>query len=100
MHWRFEAWLNRVPVSVDGIEFEAFLKYVSTLNGLVAYRTEWQIYAPMERLAGSIDFVAMGPLLDLWLFDWKRSKAVHVPPFGAHVGFCIRRQLTGNGTHL
>ena len=39
------------------------------------HRTEWQIYAAEERLAGSIDFTAMNDLGDLTIIDWKRSKA-------------------------
>ena len=74
MHWRFEAYLNRAPVDESGPEFTMFLKYVSTLSGLTAFRTEWMIYGDDERLAGSIDFVAEDAGGGLHLFDWKRSR--------------------------
>lgn len=47
---------------------------VQQLRGLRAFRTEWMIYAEQERLAGSIDFVAIDDKGELHLFDWKRSK--------------------------
>ena len=51
-----------------------FLKFVRTLAGLTAFRTEWTIYGEEERLAGSIDFVAEDKQGNLVLFDWQRSK--------------------------
>ncbi len=74
MHWRFEAWLNRVPVPEEGPEFTLFLRYVGTLRGLVAFRTEWTIFADREHLAGSVDFAARDAAGSLCLFDWKRSR--------------------------
>ena len=35
-----------------------FIRYLDSLHGLTAFRTEWTIYADAEILAGSIDFVA------------------------------------------
>eukprot|EP00959_Pyramimonas_sp_CCMP1952_P278884 5831152-Pyramimonas_sp.AAC.1 len=58
MHWTFEAYLNRVPVSDESVEFNLFSTFLRSLGGLVAFRTEWAIVAESEGLAGSIDFVA------------------------------------------
>ena len=74
MHYRCEAWLNRIPVDDISPEFTLFLGFVYSLGGLTAYRTEWVIYSEAERLAGSIDFVAIDCNGHLALFDWKRSK--------------------------
>jgi len=74
MHFTFEAFLNSCPVESDSVEFRLFLRFVSSLAGLSAYRTEWTIYGDEERLAGSIDFCAIDAAGELALFDWKRSK--------------------------
>ena len=58
MHLTFELWLNRDPVPMGGPEMALFQKFVRTLDGLTAYRTEWEIWGLEENLAGSIDFVA------------------------------------------
>ena len=70
----YQAWLNRVPADVESHEMTLFLKFVRTLEGLTAFRTEWTIYGEGERLAGSIDFVAEDKHGNLVIFDWKRSK--------------------------
>ena len=48
-----------------------FAKYINTLQGVNAYRTEWQIAGFEERIAGSIDFVARKRDGSLILVDWK-----------------------------
>jgi hypothetical protein len=53
-----------------------FLRYIVSLTGLTAYRTEWTIFGEEERIAGSIDFVALKETGELVLFDWKRSKCL------------------------
>jgi hypothetical protein len=58
MHLHFELWLNRKTFADSSVEFSMFLKFLSTLKNLTAYRTEWQIFGEEECLAGSIDFVA------------------------------------------
>ena len=74
MHFKFEAYLNRAVIEEHTTEVQMFLRYIATLKGVTAYRTEWTIFGEEERLAGSIDFVAKMPNGDLVLFDWKRSK--------------------------
>lgn len=97
MHWTFEAFLNGVRVCDDGPEMDMFKKYIDTLPGLVAYRTEWIVFAEHEDLAGCIDFVAMNEAGECELFDWKRSNRLRErydnpwqtmkPPFG-HLPDC------------
>jgi len=58
MHLTFEMWLNRDPVPEQSPEMKSFLEYITTLQGLTAYRTEWKIYGEEESLAGSVDFLA------------------------------------------
>ena len=80
MHYACEAWLNQVHIPQriqDTVEFRLFQKFLLQMQGLTAYRTEWVIYADQERLAGSIDFVAVNEDTgELTLVDWKRSKAM------------------------
>jgi hypothetical protein len=76
MHFTFEAYLNRMPIPEDGVEMGLFLRFLGWLEGLTAYRTEWTIWGDEERLAGSIDFVAITPQSTLVIFDWKRSKSL------------------------
>ena len=76
MHLTFELWLNRDPVPMGGPEMALFQKFVRTLDGLTAYRTEWEIWGLEENLAGSIDFVAQAEDGSLVLMDWKRCKCL------------------------
>lgn len=76
MHWTLEAFVNRAIHAPISPEFDLFMRMMPQFAGLVAYRTEWTVYADHERLAGSIDFVAKHASGELVLFDWKRSKAL------------------------
>ena len=74
MHHTFEMHLNRELIVDDSHEFQLFRQFLATLVGFTAYRTEWEIFAERERLAGSIDFAAKDVFGELMLVDWKRSK--------------------------
>ena len=74
MHWTFEAHLNQVSVHKESKEFQLFSKFLSTLRGLTAFRTEWAIFAEHEGLAGSIDFVTRDEYGNMHIYDWKRTK--------------------------
>lgn len=39
-----------------------------------SYRTEWRIYDPKLRLAGTLDYLTQDAAGDFHLFDWKRSE--------------------------
>ena len=75
MHFTCELWLNRCPTPMCSTEMDLFMKFVQSLGGLRAYRTEWEIFGDQEWLAGSIDFVAES-VVDgsLVVVDWKRTK--------------------------
>ena len=76
MHYACEAFLKnvRIPDSIASTtEFLLFRKFLSTMQGLTAYRTEWVIWGDEERLAGSVDFIAIDERGDLVIVDWKRS---------------------------
>ena len=74
MRYTLEAFINRAIPAPNSPEFVLFTRMMPQFAGLVAYRTEWTVYADHERLAGSIDFVAKNAAGELVLFDWKRSK--------------------------
>lgn len=82
MHLLCELVLNREPIpaaEVETLEMTAFFKYTREILieqlGVEPYRTEWEIFAEGENVAGSIDFVGRkrsdGKLV---LVDWKRTK--------------------------
>ena len=74
MHFQFELWLNRCPVEGHSQEMMLFLKYIKSLSGFRALRTEWAIFGETENLAGSIDCVLEDSHDNLVIIDWKRSK--------------------------
>ena len=76
MHWQFELHLNRCPVELDGPEMNMFIKFLRSLGGFTAFRTEWEIFGEAECIAGSVDFVAKAANGSLLLVDWKRSKSI------------------------
>ena len=94
MHLQFEMYLNAMPSDLDNPEGRLLLRYLSTLRGYTAYRTEWQIYAEDLRLAGSIDFIAMKADGTVLLVDWKRSKGL------SHKYSNTFGQMTGDLRHL
>lgn len=76
MHQQFEYYLNRGVVDCAGPEMSSLLKYLSTLVGWCAYRTEWMIFGSDEWLAGCIDFAAIDASGSMMLVDWKRSRGL------------------------
>ena len=69
------------------------LRFIATLKGLTAFRTEWMIFGEEERLAGSIDFVATDAAGELTLFDWKRSRGLQNKYPGHGLCHAIRQML-------
>ena len=79
MHYSCEAFLNNVhiPERIESTtEFQLFRKFLLSMQNLTAYRTEWVIFGDEERLAGSVDFIAIEEGGDLVVVDWKRSKGM------------------------
>ena len=77
MHSMIEHMLNGykiIPGPMRG-EMESIIKYLSQLENVEVYRTEWCICAPNEDLAGSIDLVMKDKDSNTFhIFDWKRSE--------------------------
>ena len=92
MHLQCELWLNRDGADLSSPEMVLFLRYVRERlvpNHVVAYRTEWEVFAESMDLAGSIDFVGLvtegRDVGALWVVDWKRAKQLRskdLHPFG------------------
>lgn len=76
IHHLLELHLNRVSVREQIPEMELFFKFLATLRGYSAYRTEWEIFGVEENLAGSIDFVASSSDGFYMIVDWKRTKGL------------------------
>lgn len=75
-HYMMELWMNSEACRTDQPEVKIGLAFVEKQlapNQIKAYRTEWEIYATEEDVAGSVDFVGVLPNGDLVIVDWKRS---------------------------
>jgi hypothetical protein len=75
-HYQMELWMNSDPSRVHQPEAQVGLGFVRdqlAANGIRAYRTEWEICAEAESVAGSVDFVGVLPDDTLVIVDWKRS---------------------------
>ncbi|OLP88805.1 hypothetical protein AK812_SmicGene29789 [Symbiodinium microadriaticum] len=77
MHSMIEHMLNGyniIPGPMRG-EMESIIKYLSHLENVEVYRTEWCICAPNEDLAGSIDLVMKDKDSNTFhIVNWKRSE--------------------------
>ena len=77
MHSNIEAFLNCGSIRPCTVELSKAVDFFRSFfleRGLTLYRTEWQVYATDENLAGSIDCVARAVSGQVVLLDWKRSK--------------------------
>ena len=55
-------------------EMDSVIKFLSSLENVEVYRTEWCICAPGEDLAGPIDLVVKDKDTNVFhLIDWKRQ---------------------------
>ena len=75
-HLQMELWFNSEPVRMDD-EVKVGLDFVRKCLvpiGVMAYRTEWTIFAEEEDVAGCIDLAVTMPSGDIYLIDWKRSE--------------------------
>ena len=73
---QIEVFLNGGCSENPGVEIDLFAKFLQQFpTRLLAFRTEWCIYAENEDLAGCVDFVAaLTEAGEVVLFDWKRTK--------------------------
>lgn len=70
---------NGEEVHVDKIvdistEYTYFKKFLNEEN-IIPFRTEWQIFDPVLRIAGTIDFLSRNDS-EFDLYDWKRSDKI------------------------
>ena len=75
-HAQMELWLNSEPARTGQPEVAvglAFVREQLAPLGVRAFRTEWEIYADEEDVAGSLDFIGTRPDGALVIVDWKRS---------------------------
>jgi len=57
-------------------EWKYFENFISIFPDLRPYRTEWIVYHPIYKIAGSIDMVFEQEDGTLDIYDWKRSKEI------------------------
>lgn len=83
MHLSIENYYNGLPIDPDvqdSVEYSYFKKFCKDFP-YEAYRTEWFVFDPSVKIAGSIDMVFQAPGFDndgenLLIYDWKRSKEI------------------------
>jgi hypothetical protein len=59
----------------EGAEWDYFCEYQrkhANKHGFIPFRTEWLVFDPEHKVAGSIDMVYMKPDGTLAIYDWKR----------------------------
>jgi hypothetical protein len=82
-HYCMELWLNSKPCrnTPELQQGLSFLREILVPLGVVAHRTEMEIFADAEGVAGSIDFVGRLPNGEFIICDWKRTAAheIHSP---------------------
>ncbi|CAE7258342.1 unnamed protein product [Symbiodinium microadriaticum] len=77
MHSMIEYMLNGYKINPGPMrgEMESVIKFLSSLENVEVYRTEWCICAPDEDLAGSINLVVKDKDHNTFhIVDWKRSE--------------------------
>ncbi|CAE7244816.1 ANKRD50 [Symbiodinium natans] len=73
MHAQFQWLLNGGSVPAKTTEVFLLSQFLRLQANTKAFRTEWQVYADSEDLAGSIDYVAKRPDGSVIIVDWKRT---------------------------
>ena len=74
MHAQFECLLNGGSLPCQTAEVTLLARFLGSQRDTIAYRTEWQVYADDEDIAGSIDYVAERPDGSKVIVDWKRTR--------------------------
>jgi hypothetical protein len=93
LHARIENYYNQVSEYTQASESETedtnckawdyFQNFLSTVQHLKPYRTEWMIFHEPTQLAGSVDMVYEQSDGTLLIYDWKRIKDLKkAAPFG------------------
>ena len=75
-HWCMERWFNSLPIDLNYPDVKIGLRFIRE-NLLpiqaMAFRTEIEIFAEEEDIAGSVDLSVILPSGELFIIDWKRS---------------------------
>ena len=82
-HLQCECVLNGGHVATPGPEMRCLASFLQNSDRLLAFRTEWAIWATEEKLAGTIDFCTVDYRGCMVLVDWKRSKNLETKYFAA-----------------
>lgn len=103
-HYMMELWMNSEPCRTLQPEVVVGLEFVRTQlapHGIRAYRTEWEIYAGEEDVAGSIDFVGLHEESgEIVIVDWKRTPKLKANLHGFAWGNGRRDRLKPPLNHL
>ena len=76
-HLQMELWFNSIPCRYDDPEVEVGIRFIHKCLLPIqakAFRTEWEIFAEEEDVAGCIDLAVILPDGSIFLIDWKRSE--------------------------
>ena len=85
LHEDIENYYNGIKVDNNSVEFKHFLNFVED-EKLKIYRTEWFIFSELHRITGSIDAIFENEDGTLSIYDWKRSKEIHMKSFNDEKG--------------
>jgi len=97
-HAMMELWCNGEPARVDAGEGAVGLRFIRdqlARRGIRAFRTEWEIFAEEEDVAGSVDFAGVWPDGRIVLVDWKRT-----PKLEEHLRTHFRKKMESPLGHL
>lgn len=85
LHEAIENYYNKIDYAGDSIEFQHFLAFKQQYPNMQPFRSEWRIFDEDLLIAGTIDMVYKKDDGTLYMFDWKRSEKVVLPPKGEHL---------------
>ena len=73
LHLQAELFINKVEAHLTDPDMVLFLRFMKSMHGYAAYRTEWEIFDEDLMIAGSVDLVAKAPCGGYVIIDWKRT---------------------------
>ena len=86
LHSKIEDFYNlpdnlKKSFKTDDKDFSFFLNFFNDFKTLKIFRTEWIIYYDILKIAGAIDCVFINDDGSLSIYDWKRTKNIHLSGF-------------------
>lgn len=87
LHEAIENYYKGKPFDSNSIEFQYFLSFKQMYPNMKPFKSEWRIFDEDLLIAGTIDMVYEKESEDrtLYMFDWKRSEKVVLPPRGEYL---------------